>query len=110
MKGQVTVDTLINAAVISAIVVMLLTAFYGVYRTTEAGIRRMHLKYLSSVIEDRMKICGYVDNIRIYAPYEVNVFCKEGKVCWRNICEDVSCVGGGSGKIFIVKGCKLVPE
>ena len=110
MRAQVTIDTLITAAGITALAVALLTAFYGLYKTVDVGLRKLHLKYLAQVIEDRMQTCEYVDNVKIYAPYEVNVLCSEGKICWKDVCMPVRCRGGGEGKTFVVRGCNLVPE
>ncbi len=93
-----------------ALAVALLTAFYGLYKTVDVGLRKLHLKYLSQVIEDRMQTCGYVDNVKVYAPYEVNVFCSAGKICWKDICMPVKCKGGGEGKVFVERNCELVPQ
>ncbi|NPA86995.1 MAG: hypothetical protein GXO00_03220 [Candidatus Diapherotrites archaeon] len=107
MRGQVTVDTLINAAVIAGLLVIVLSAFYTLYDTAERGLRLMHLKYLSTVIEDRMKACNVLDGAKVYAPYEVNLLCSEGKLCWKDLCVEVNCEGGGSGKTFILRDCSI---
>ena len=109
MEAQVTVDTLIASATLLAVAVLLLSSFYGLYITAEESVRRGHLKYLSRVIEDRMEVCGVVDGAKVYAPYEVNVFCDRAELCWREVCVPVRCDGGGTGKTFVVRDCRLLP-
>ncbi len=109
MKLQVTVDTLITAGGLMAVAVVILAAFYGLYVAAERGVRKGHLEYLSRVIEDRMSMCEHVEGVKVYAPYEVNVLCGEGKVCWRDLCVDVECEGGGTGNVFVVEDCEITP-
>ncbi len=109
MRFQVTVDTLFTSAALLAVAVLLLTSFYSLYKISEQGIRKGHLKYLARVIEDRVKTCDIIDGVKIYAPYEVNLLCSQGKICWRDLCVNVKCSGGGTGKIFTVKGCRVLP-
>ena len=109
MKALVSVDTLITGAALLAISLGIITAFYGVYSTAERGIRLIHLKYLSQVIEDRLSTCHIVDGVKVYAPYEVNVFCYRGELCYKDLCVEVRCKGGGRGKIFVVRDCSLLP-
>ncbi len=110
MKGQVSLDLLITWAALSALLIILLAPMKGIFARTEEGLRRAHLSYLARVIEDRMEICPYVDNIKIYAPYEVDIDCAEGKICSHGVCVNVRCSGGGRGKNFIVKNCILTPS
>ncbi len=109
MRAQVSLDALVTGASVLAVSIVLISAFYGVYTAAERGVRLIHLKYLSQVIEDRMKTCNMVDGVKIYAPYTVLVDCGGGKVCYRDLCVDVSCSGGGEGKTFVVRGCRLIP-
>lgn len=109
MRGQITLDTLITTAGLMAVSALLLTAFYGILTLTERGIRLGHLKYLSQVIEDRMSVCNNLEGVHIYAPYDVNVLCSQGKICWRDICTTVSCRGGGEGREFVLRNCSLSP-
>ena len=109
MRVQVTLDSLVTAAALLSLAVLLLTSFYKIYITVENGLRASHLKYLSRVVEDRMLSCDVVDGTRIYAPYDVNILCSKGLICWRDICTEVRCEGGGEGKTFVVRGCKILP-
>ena len=104
---MITVDYLINTAVTAFFVFAFLSIFYTTYISAEEGIRKTHLRYLSQVIEDRMKMCHVVDNIKIYAPYRVSVDCEGGSICWRDVCYPVSCSGGGEGSTFILRNCVI---
>lgn len=109
MRGQVSLDLLITWAAVSALLVILLTPFKDIFTRTEQALRRAHLSYLARVIEDRMEICPYVDNVKIYAPYVVTIDCFNGRICSNNVCVEVNCVGGGEGKEFVVEKCTLKP-